>query len=78
MLQDNKNNQILNKSEPLSLKNNSKSVDKKIKVNNNITIESNNYLNYIEINKGSLDVIIKFPQMSKVSIAYENKPCTRE
>lgn len=78
MLQDNKNNQILNKSEPLSLKNNSKSVDKKIKVNNNIMIESNNYLNYIEINKGSLDVIIKFPQMSKVSIAYENKTCTRE
>jgi len=31
-------------------------------------IETNNYLNYIEINEGSLDLVIKFPSGSKVSM----------
>ncbi|VVC25333.1 Hemingway/KIAA1430 [Cinara cedri] len=44
-----------------------KQVDNKLNVNN-ITIETNNYLNYIEINEGSLDVVIKFPSGSKVAM----------
>lgn len=42
--------------------------DNKLNVNNNIMIETNNYLNYIEINEGSLDLIIKYPSGSKVSM----------
>lgn len=45
-----------------------KLVNNKLNVNNNIMIETNNYLNYIEINEGTLDLIIKFPSGSKVSM----------
>lgn len=40
----------------------------KLNVNNNLMIETNNYLNYIEINEGALDLVIKFPSGSKVSM----------
>lgn len=43
-------------------------IDNKLNINNNILIETNNYLNYIEINEGTLDLIIKFPSGSKVSM----------
>lgn len=46
----------------------SKKNDNKLNINNNIMIETNNYLNYIEINEGSLDLVIKFPSGSKVSM----------
>lgn len=45
-----------------------KKVNNKLNVNNNIMIETNNYLNYIEINEGLLDIVIKFPSGSKVSL----------
>lgn len=45
-----------------------KQIDNKLNVNNNIMIETNNYLNYIEINEGSLDLVIKFPSGSQVSM----------
>lgn len=53
------------KSEPTVIP--KKQVDNKLNVNN-IMIETNNYLNYIEINEGSLDLVIKFPLESKVAI----------
>lgn len=50
-------------------KNNAKArISKILSAQNNITIETNNYLNYIEINEGSLDLVIKFPSCSKVSM----------
>lgn len=45
-----------------------KLINNKLNINNNITIETNNYLNYIEIKEGSLDLVIKFPSGSKVSM----------
>ncbi|KAL5238160.1 hypothetical protein ACI65C_005570 [Semiaphis heraclei] len=45
-----------------------KNSENKLNINNNIMIETNNYLNYIEINEGSLDLVIKFPFGSKVSM----------
>lgn len=45
-----------------------KKKDNKLNVNNNIMIETNNYLNYIEINEGSLDLVIKYPSGSRVSM----------
>lgn len=45
-----------------------KQIDNKLNVNNNIMIETNNYLNYIEISEGTLDLVIKFPSGSKVSM----------
>lgn len=43
-------------------------INNRLNVQNNITIETNNYLNYIEINEGTLDLIIKFPSGSRVSM----------
>lgn len=43
-------------------------ITKNLSAQNNITIETDNYLNYIEINEGSLDLVIKFPSCSKVSM----------
>lgn len=45
-----------------------KRTENKLNIDNNIMIETNNYLNYIEINEGSLDLVIKFPFGSKVSM----------
>lgn len=51
------------------IKNKSKKhIDNKLNINNNLMIETNNYLNYIEINEGSLDLVIKFPSGSRVSM----------
>lgn len=66
MLQDIKSvNRQKSKSEPPVIP--KKQVDNKPNINN-IIIETNNYLNYIEINEGSLDLVIKFPRESKVAI----------
>lgn len=43
-------------------------INNRLNVQNNIMIETNNYLNYIEINEGTLDLIIKFPSGSRVSM----------
>ncbi|CAI6358124.1 unnamed protein product [Macrosiphum euphorbiae] len=66
----NTKNQVLNKSRQSDKKNtvSTKKIDNKLNINNNIMIETNNYLNYIEINEGSLDLVIKFPSGSKVSM----------
>lgn len=66
-------NQVLNKCNQSQSKTKSKAISKKstnnkLNINNNIMIETNNYLNYIEINEGSLDLVIKFPSGSKVSM----------
>lgn len=50
-----------------------KQINNKLNVNNNIMIETNNYLNYIEINEGLLDIVIKFPSESKVSLVEGKK-----
>lgn len=72
MLQGVKNakHQILNKSKQNQKKStvSTKIIDNKLNINNNIMIETNNYLNYIEINEGSLDLVIKFPSGSQVSM----------
>lgn len=60
--------QIVNMPKQGQKKVSKKQVDNKLHVNNNIMIETNNYLNYIEINEGSLDLVIKFPSGSQVSM----------
>lgn len=63
--------QVLNKTkhdQKKSMIDSKKLTDNKLNVNNNIMIETNNYLNYIEINIGSLDLVIKFPSGSKVAM----------
>lgn len=40
----------------------------KEQIKNKLMIETNNYLNYIEINEGLLDIFIKFPSKSRVSL----------
>ncbi|XP_050427373.1 uncharacterized protein LOC126837496 [Adelges cooleyi] len=37
-------------------------------VKNNLTVETDNYVNYIEIEEGTLDVVIKYPSSSKVTV----------
>jgi hypothetical protein len=73
LLQSIKNvkHQVLNKSRQCQKKMivSKKQNDNKLNIRNNLMIETNNYLNYIEINEGTLDLIIKFPSGSKVSIA---------
>lgn len=72
MLQGVKNtkHQVLNKSRQSQKKStvSTKKIDNKLNISNNLMIETNNYLNYIEINEGSLDLVIKFPSGSKVSM----------
>lgn len=72
LLQGNKNvkHLVLNKSiqGQKKIKASKKPNDNKLNVHNNLMIETNNYLNYIEINEGTLDLVIKFPSGSKVSM----------